>query len=105
MKYPQTNEIPTPLSDLLRVFLVRINEQVFKVLAGIEPDGWEHVSVSLPDRCPTWDEMCRVKDMFFEPEEQCIQIHPRHSEYINLSEHCLHIWKPPAAIGELLERG
>lgn len=24
-------------------------------------DGWEHVSVSLPTRCPTWDEMCRVK--------------------------------------------
>ena len=22
--------------------------------------GWEHVSVSLRNRCPTWEEMCRV---------------------------------------------
>ena len=26
--------------------------------------GWEHVSVSLRNRCPTWDEMCLVKDIF-----------------------------------------
>ena len=26
--------------------------------------GWEHVSVSLQNRCPTWDEMCRIKDIF-----------------------------------------
>ncbi len=25
--------------------------------------GWEHVSVSLPRRCPTWDEMCLIKDI------------------------------------------
>lgn len=27
--------------------------------------GWDHVSVSLPNRCPTWEEMCKVKDLFF----------------------------------------
>jgi hypothetical protein len=25
--------------------------------------GWDHVSVSLKDRCPTWEEMCLVKDL------------------------------------------
>lgn len=29
-------------------------------------EGWEHVSVSTPVRCPTWDEMEFVKRMFFE---------------------------------------
>ena len=28
--------------------------------------GWEHVSVSLARRCPTWEEMCMVKDIFWE---------------------------------------
>src|SRR5262245_54586743 len=28
---------------------------------------WDHVSVSLSHRCPTWDEMCWVKDLFFLP--------------------------------------
>ena len=30
--------------------------------------GWEHVSVSLADRCPTWREMAWVKDLFWMPE-------------------------------------
>lgn len=55
--------------------------------------GWEHVSVSYRRRCPTWDEMCRVKDMFFHPEEVAVQFHPRESEYVNIDPHCLHIWR------------
>jgi hypothetical protein len=31
--------------------------------------GWDHVSVSLPNRCPTWTEMDLVKDTFFSPTE------------------------------------
>ena len=41
--------------------------------------GWEHVSVSYRKRCPTWEEMCRVKEMFFNPEEVAVQYHPRSS--------------------------
>lgn len=33
---------------------------------------WEHVSVSLHDRCPTWDEMSLVKDLFWLPTETVI---------------------------------
>lgn len=55
--------------------------------------GWEHVSVSYRKRCPNWDEMCRVKDMFFYPEEVAVQYHPRQSEYVNTHPYCLHIWR------------
>lgn len=55
--------------------------------------GWEHVSCSLRKRCPTWEEMCKVKDMFFEPEEVVVQFHPRRSEYVNIHPHCLHLWR------------
>jgi hypothetical protein len=37
--------------------------------------------------------MCRVKDMFFEPEEVVVQYHPRHSEYVNRHPYCLHLWR------------
>ena len=57
-------------------------------------DGWDHVSVSLERRCPTWDEMCAVKDLFFYDEELCIEYHPKKSEYVNLHPYCLHIWRP-----------
>ncbi len=56
--------------------------------------GWDHVSVSFADRCPTWDEMCRVKDVFFSEDEYCVEYHPAKSEYVNQHPYCLHIWKP-----------
>lgn len=55
--------------------------------------GWEHVSVSLEDRTPTWDEMCFIKDLFWNVDETVIQYHPKKSEYINKHPFCLHLWK------------
>ena len=56
--------------------------------------GWDHVSVSLRDRCPTWDEMCQIKDVFFNEDECCIEYHPAKKDYVNIHPYCLHIWKP-----------
>ena len=56
-------------------------------------DGWDHVSVSYPDRCPTWDEMCKAKDIFFRDDECVIQFHPPKAEYVNVHPYCLHLWK------------
>lgn len=55
--------------------------------------GWDHVSVSLEDRCPTWSEISNIKDIFFEEEETVVQFHPAHSEYINNHPFCLHLWR------------
>lgn len=55
--------------------------------------GWKHVSVSLARRCPTWEEMCRVKDIFWGEDECVVQFHPPKSEYVNLHPYCLHLWK------------
>lgn len=54
---------------------------------------WEHVSVSYSRRCPTWEEMCRVKDMFWNEDECVIEYHPPKSEYINRHPYCLHLWR------------
>lgn len=56
--------------------------------------GWEHVSVSLPVRCPTWSEMDFVKDLFWEPEEEVMQLHPPRSRWVNCHPYCLHLWRP-----------
>jgi len=55
--------------------------------------GWDHVSVSLPNRCPNWKEMCFIKELFFEDEETVVQYHPKKSEYINNHPYCLHLWR------------
>lgn len=66
--------------------------------------GWEHVSVSCKNRCPTWDEMCLVKEMFWSDDETVIQFHPKHSEYVNHHPYCLHLWKKIAEEHELPPR-
>jgi hypothetical protein len=57
-------------------------------------EGWEHVSISTPTRCPTWEEMCRVKGWFWEPEDCVMQLHPPESNYVNCHPYCLHLWRP-----------
>lgn len=78
-------------------FKVFVDGKSFYVIAS-SGGGWEHVSVSLCNkkkmRCPTWEEMCAIKDKFFLPEEVVIQYHPRESEYVNLHPYCLHLWRP-----------
>ena len=61
---------------------------------GMNEEGNEHVSVELyARRLPTWQEMCTVKDIFWDEEEEVIQIHPKHSQYVNITE-ALHLWRP-----------
>ena len=55
---------------------------------------WDHVSVSLKTRCPTWEEMCFVREKFFADDEWVMQLHPPKSENVNYHPFCLHLWRP-----------
>lgn len=69
--------------------------------------GWQHVSVSLVkdiglgnkrkfrmvERCPTWEEMCFLKNLFWDEDETVVQYHPAKSEYVNCHPYCLHLWR------------
>jgi len=57
-------------------------------------EGWEHVSVSFPHRCPTWEEMCEVKRIFWSDDDCVVQFHPPRSDYVNVHPYCLHLWRP-----------
>lgn len=78
-------------------FKVYIGGRSFFCIAS-NGGGWEHVSVSPCNQkrntCPTWEEMCAIKDMFFEPEETVVQYHPPKSDYVNNHPYCLHLWRP-----------
>lgn len=66
---------------------------MIQVSPGYEKFEFEHASVSLAHRVPTWDEMCKVKDLFWDEEDMVVQYHPPKSEYVNLSKTCLHLWR------------
>ena len=69
--------------------------------------GWEHLSVSMPSKTPSWDQMCMMKEIFWDDEEEAFEYHPKKSEYVNIHPHCLHIWRPVVsdAIKPYVEQG
>jgi len=56
-------------------------------------DGWEHVSVSLKNRIPNWEDMSFIKDLFWDEEECAIQYHVPKSQHVNNHPYCLHLWR------------
>jgi len=89
-----------PEHKALMAFLSHPNYKThdIAIIAGWNEDGkngciMEHVSVSLRRRCPTWDEMSMIKDVFWEDDELVVQFHPPKSQYVNIHPNCLHLWR------------
>lgn len=80
---------------------------ICSVISGNNKYGYEHVSISLKHKFGilSREDMCMLKDIFFGDEEEVYYIHTKESEYMNISENCLHLWKPIGRkLGELVER-
>jgi hypothetical protein len=104
-KYRQINgEYSSPKGAHYGSFIVKLPQKTLYIMAhdGAET-GWEHVSVSAyihPNQAPMvkaipeWADMCLVKNLFWEPHEAVIQIHPSEAEYVNIAPNCLHLWRP-----------
>lgn len=72
----------------------KVGQQPLKVLCSPLGEGeWEHVSVSMPNRCPTWSEMTKIKNLFWGEDVTVVQYHPKKDEYVNNHKYCLHMWK------------
>ena len=81
--------IPSPISERRRLVIIASD--------GME---WEHVSIHCERGneliTPFWDEMCFVKDLFWDGEDVVMQLHPKKSEYVNNHPNTLHLWRPIA---------
>jgi hypothetical protein len=65
------------------------------IVSGIvEADGkrWWHVSLSRPNRLPTWADVKTVKNLFVGRDRLAIQVLPRQQDYVNYHPHVLHLW-------------
>lgn len=81
-----------PTYGLNGAFHIKYKKHVLFVISG-NGEGWDHVSVSLPDRLPSWNEMNFIKDLFFEEHETVVQFHPKKSQYVNVNPNVLHLWR------------
>lgn len=78
-----------------------LNPAGLKIISSVGM-GWEHVSVSRHDRCPTWPEMDWVKNQFWLPIETVMQLHVPPCDHVNNHPYCLHLWRP--RIGNVIPR-
>lgn len=106
-KVPEKNRLlstglaTTPLHGNNGTFVFKQGFVTLRCLAS-DGGGWEHVSVSLNvKRCPDWEEMCFVKDQFWDAEDCVVQYHPPKSENVSYHPYCLHLWRK---VGSEFER-
>lgn len=57
-------------------------------------DGWEHVSVSRKSRIPSYEDMTRIKEIFWSDKDCVMQLFVPVRDHINCHPNCLHMWRP-----------
>jgi len=65
---------------------------MLRVIASIA-GGWDHVSISLPDRTPRWEELEFIKRLLFKPHEVAVQFHVPMDDHVNIHPYTLHLWR------------
>lgn len=79
------------------LFVVPLSNRTKATVIASDGEGWEHVSVVITSdgkqRTATWNEMCKIKEMFWSDDETVVQFHPKKTEYVNNHKYCLHLWK------------
>src|SRR3954471_23811926 len=74
-------------------FVIKRNGSLLRIIAS-HGYGWDHVSVSLEHRTPSWAEIEHVKRLFFKDDETVMQLHVPTTEHISFHPYTLHLWRP-----------
>ena len=99
--------VPTPTAMLEGTHRAFTSESGCGVIVGLEPakkapagvwlpeselNLW-HLSISHPDRYPTWDEIADARYALIPDDVTMAMLLPPSGEYVNAHEHCFHLWQ------------
>lgn len=75
-------------------FIVPVGGQMWQVILA-DGGGWRHLSVTNAQKhqLPSWEVMCRMKELFFDDEAWVVQFHPPRAAYVNDHPYVLHLWE------------
>lgn len=75
-------------------FLVPLEGEMWQVILA-DGMGWRHLSITNGQRhqLPSWNIMCRIKELFWGDDEWAVQYHPPKGDYINDHPFVLHLWQ------------
>jgi hypothetical protein len=86
------NLAPFIYNSVSGAFAIPYKSNILRVIAS-NAEGWDHVSVSLINRCPNHEEMQFIYFMFFNPDEIAVQFSVPKEKHINCHPYCLHLWR------------
>lgn len=71
------------------------------VIFGYNENGWEHVSVSHYDKDiePKWNDLCKIKEMFWGKDVTVLQFFPAEKAFVHgvadwKDSNVFHLWRP-----------
>lgn len=84
----------TAIMSKLDGMAFRKGSMIVIVSIAEERDGetWLHVSVSRPNKYPTYEELKRVKEIFVGADRDAIQIFPKKRDHVNIHNYCFHLF-------------
>jgi hypothetical protein len=100
-------EVPAPTASLPGAHRAYRSASGCGVIVGLEParrapaniwvpkaarDLW-HISISHPDRYPTWDEVADVRYELVPDDVTMAMLLPPRDEYVNVHAHTFHLWQ------------
>lgn len=83
-----TKIAPPPHLPHCQAYMER--EHRLAVFVGIE-EGYWHLSISHPERYPSWDEIKEARYEFLPHSLHIAMILPPPSEYVNIHSNCFHL--------------
>jgi len=73
-----------------------------RVIASLDPGPHGellHASISRRDRDPSWTEIRGLRAAIFPVDVDVAMVLPVEDDYINVHEHCFHLWEMPVRWG------
>jgi len=103
----QRVQVPAPTASLPGSHQAYHSSSGCGIIVGLEPawagppgvwlpegaaDLW-HLSISHPDRYPTWDELADARYELVPDQVTMAMLLPPKADYLNVHPHCFHLWQ------------
>lgn len=109
MKITQSDFLPPGFTEILRRGAPEVNgiawfttDTGLKVVRSVdttEHGTLLHLSISHPERYPTWEELKACKAYFFGDAKDAVMVFPREALWVNIHANCFHLWELPKIPG------
>lgn len=104
-KIPAPVEVPFPSPQYAIHLGLEPNAKRYRmgqcnIIVGSTPGSGWHLSISHPDRYPTWDEIASARYHLIPDKAVMAMLLPPTDQYINLHPNCFHLWQVPDSYSE-----